>query len=108
MGLGYPCGMPRVDRISLTAVDLAMPPVDHLSNKGTLNILLDRALSGVPAKLPPDRTMIGLLTNFSRLTDTALREYDAARAEMLLYVSRMTGRYAPVRICGRSTTWRTA
>jgi hypothetical protein len=61
--------MPRANRISLTAGGLAMPAVDHLSNKGTHNLLLDRALSGVPAGLPPDRTMIGLFTNFSRLTD---------------------------------------
>lgn len=68
-----------------------MPPVDHLSNKGTLNVLLDRAVSGVPAGLPPDRTLAGLLTNFSRLTDKALREYDAARAELVLYVSGLDG-----------------
>jgi hypothetical protein len=64
-----------------------MPTVDLLSNKGTHNLLLDRAVSGIPAGLPPDRTMIGLFTNFSRLTDKALREYDAARAELLLYLS---------------------
>jgi hypothetical protein len=87
--------MPRPDRISLTAGGLAMPPVDHLSNKGTLNFLLDRAFSGVPAGLPPDRTMIGLFMNFSRLTDKALREYDAARAELLFYVSPHDG---PLRI----------
>ncbi|MGH3220782.1 MAG: hypothetical protein ACRDPY_19145 [Streptosporangiaceae bacterium] len=83
--------MPRADRISLTAGGLAMPPVDHLSNKGTLNFLLDRAFSGIPAGLPPDRTMVGLFMNFSRLTDKALREYDAARAELLLYVSPHDG-----------------
>jgi len=83
----YPFGMPRADRVSLTAANLAVPPVDHLSNKGTLNVLLDRTMSGLPAGLPPDRTMVGLFMNFSRLTDKALREYDAARAELLLYVS---------------------
>jgi hypothetical protein len=83
--------MPRADRISLTAGGLAMPSVDHLSNKGTLNVLLDRAFSGIPAGLPPDKTMFGLFMNFSRLTDKALREYDAARAEMLLYVSPHKG-----------------
>jgi hypothetical protein len=87
----YLIPMPRADRISLTAGGLAMPPVDHLSNKGTLNFLLDRALSGIPAGLPPDRTMFGLFMNFSRLTDKALREYDAARAELLLYVSPHDG-----------------
>jgi hypothetical protein len=35
--------------------------------------------------------MIGLFMNFSRLTDKALREYDAARAELLLYVSPHDG-----------------
>ena len=68
-----------------------MPPVDHLSNKGTLNLLLDRSFSGVPAGLSPDRTTIGLFTNFSRLTDKALREYDAARAELLLYIAPHDG-----------------
>ena len=83
--------MPRADRVSLTAKGLAMPAVDHLSNKGTLNVLLDRTFSGLPAGLPPDRTMVGLFMNFSRLTDKALREYDAARAELLLYVSPPDG-----------------
>jgi hypothetical protein len=31
--------------------------------------------------------MVGLFMNFSRLTDKALREYNAARAELLLFVS---------------------
>ena len=35
--------------------------------------------------------MVGLFMNFSRLTDKALREYDAARAELLLYVSPHDG-----------------
>lgn len=68
-----------------------MPPVDHLSNKGIINVLPDRALSGIPAGPSPDRTMIGLFTNFCRLTDKALREYDTARAEVLLYVSPQDG-----------------
>ena len=68
-----------------------MPTVDHLSNKGTLNVLLDRSFSGTPAGLPPDRTLVGLLMNFSRLTDKALREYDAARAELLFYISPHDG-----------------
>jgi hypothetical protein len=79
--------MPRADRLSLTLDGLAMPAVDHLSNMGTLNVLLDRTFSGLPSGLPPDRTMVGLFMNFSRLTDKALREYDAARAEVVLYVS---------------------
>lgn len=83
--------MPRADRIALTTKGLAIPSVDHLSNKGVLNILLDRSFSSLPAGLPPDRTMFGLFMNFSRLTDKALREYDAARAELLLYVSPHDG-----------------
>lgn len=83
--------VPRVDRVSLTFEGLAIPPVDHLSNKGTLNVLLDRVTSGLPPGLPPDRTMVGLFMNFSRLTDKALREYDAARAELLLFVSPHVG-----------------
>jgi hypothetical protein len=64
-----------------------MPSVDHLSNKGTLNVLLDRTFSGLPAGVRPDRTLVGLFMNFSRLTDKALREYDAARAELFVYLA---------------------
>jgi hypothetical protein len=70
--------VPRADRVSLTFEGLAIPSVDHLSNKGTLNVLLDRTWSSLPPGLPPDRTMVGLFMNFSRLTDKALRDYDAA------------------------------
>lgn len=83
--------MPRADRVSLTFEGLAIPSVDHLSNKGTLNVLLDRTWSSLPPGLPRDRTMVGLFMNFSRLTDKALREYDAARAELLLFVSPRVG-----------------
>lgn len=79
--------MPRADRFSLTSAGLAMPDVGHLSNRGTLNVLLDRAFSGIPAGLPPNSMLIGVFMNFSRLVDKALREYDAARAELLLYLS---------------------
>lgn len=81
--------MPRTDRLSLTIQGLAMPAVDDISNRGTLNVLLDRTISGLPAGLPPDRTMVGLFMNFSRLIDKALREYDAARAELFLYASSL-------------------
>jgi hypothetical protein len=74
-----PCGMPRADRVSPTAGGLAMPSVDQLSNKGTMNVLLDRAISG----LPPDRTVVGLFMNFSRLTDKAPLECDAASPEFV-------------------------
>jgi hypothetical protein len=79
-------GMPRADRLSLNADGLKMPSVDHMSNRGSLNVVLDRTLSGLPAGLPKSAMLVGLFTNFVRLTDKALREYDAARAEMLHYV----------------------
>ncbi len=79
--------MPRADRLTLDARGLAMPSVDHMSNTGSLNVLLDRSLSGKLTGLPPDRSLIGLFTNFVRLADKALREYDAARAELTLVVT---------------------
>ena len=39
--------------------------------------------------------MVGLFMNFCRLTDKALREYDAARAELLLFVSNRGPRINP-------------
>ena len=78
--------MPRADRVSLTAGGLNMPAVDHLSNKGSLNVLLDRAFNGHPTGLPRDRTLVALFMNFARLTDKGLREYDAARAELIHYL----------------------
>jgi hypothetical protein len=83
--------MPRTDRVTLTAEGLTMPSVDHLSNNSSLNVLLDRALSVQLAGVPRDRTLIGLFTNFARLTDKALREYDAARAELLSYLEPHEG-----------------
>lgn len=68
-----------------------MPAVDHLSNKGSVNVLLDRALSGRLSGVPQDRSLIGLFTNFTRLTDKALREYDAARAELMFYLEPHDG-----------------
>ena len=83
--------MPRADRFSLTSADLTMPSVDHLSNNGMLNVLLDRTFRGQLSGVPLDRTMVGLFTNFARLTDKALREYDAARAELHSYVAGNVG-----------------
>jgi hypothetical protein len=37
--------------MSLTATGLDMPAVDHLSNNRALNVLLDRAISGLPSGL---------------------------------------------------------
>jgi hypothetical protein len=68
-----------------------MPDVDGLSNKSSLNVLLDRVFSGLPAGLPPDRTLVGLFMNLARLSDKALREYDAARAEVQLYLAPHAG-----------------
>src|SRR4051794_10229813 len=83
--------MPRADRLSLTAGGLRMPDADKLSNKGSLNVLLDRTLSGLPAALPPDPTLVGLFMSLARLTDKALREYNALRAELLLYLAPHEG-----------------
>ena len=82
--------MPRADRLSLNADRLNMPSVDHMSNRGSLNVVLDRIFAGLPAGLPPglpnSRELVGLFTNFARLTDKALCEYDAARTELFSYV----------------------
>lgn len=52
--------------------------------------------------------MVGLFMNFSRLTDKALREYDAARAELLLDVSPhdglRTGPYLRARLAREQIT----
>lgn len=77
--------------MTLTAEGLNMPSVDHLSNKSSVNVLLDRSLSGQLAGVPRDRTLVGLFTNFARLADKALREYDAARAELILYLEPHDG-----------------
>ncbi len=63
-----------------------MPSVDHMFNQGMLNLLLDRALSGLPPKLPREFVEVGLFTNLVRLTDKSLREYDAARFELFDYL----------------------
>lgn len=78
--------MPRADRLSLTPDGLEMPPVDHLSNKGMYNVVLDRHFAGFPAKVRGHRESVGLFVLLARLTDKALREYDAARAELLDHV----------------------
>ena len=89
--------MPRADHLSLTADGLKMPSVDHMSNRDSLNVVLDRTLSTIPADLPNSPMLVGLFTNFVRLTDKALREYDAARAELFSYLEHsewlQTGHY---------------
>jgi hypothetical protein len=49
--------MPRADRLSLNADGFNMPSVDHMSNRGSLNVLLDRTFSGLPAGLPSSRAL---------------------------------------------------
>ncbi len=71
-----------------------MPSVDTLSNKGILNVLLDRAFSGV-AMRPVSKAALSRLTredvalfmNLTRLVDKALREYDASRDSLTRYVN---------------------
>jgi hypothetical protein len=69
---------------------LAIPDVDHMFNKNVLNDVLDRMFGGGPAVMT-DYMRMGLWINFVRLTDKALREYDAARAELIDYVSDIGG-----------------
>ena len=96
---------PRAPRISLIATGLDMPAVDHLSNNGALNVLLDRAIPGFPSGLPPDRTIVALFMNFARLTDKL-----AANATLLGQSCCATS--SPTMVCERvvtfvlSTTWR--
>lgn len=72
-------------RPSLTAA--VMPSVDHMFNQGMLNVLLDRAFTGLPPKLPCEFAEVGLFINLVRLIDKSLREYDAARFELMDYLS---------------------
>ncbi len=85
--------MPRTDHLSLTAHGLNMPSVDHMFNMNSLNASLDRLLAGNPRTLT-NRPLMGLWMNFVRLTDKALREYDAARAELATYVARYEDAWA--------------
>ena len=55
-----------------------------------LNVILDRTFVGLPPKLR-SYPMTGLFVNFCRLADKALREYEAARADLLNYSSRHYG-----------------
>lgn len=68
---------------TLTQVD--MPGVEQFFNQGMLNIILDR-IFGTPARQPREHPFVGLFTNLVRLTDKALREYDAARFELIDYL----------------------
>jgi hypothetical protein len=66
--------------------DLAMPDLGHLPSSNTVNVILNRTFVGLPPKLR-SYPMTGLFVNFCRLTDKALREYKAARTDLLTYAS---------------------
>lgn len=90
VGRGSVSDMPDEDeerpfKPSLT--EARLPSVDHMFNQGMLNIVLDRSLGGPPAGVPRERPGAGLFSNLVRLTDKALREYDAARFELTDYLS---------------------
>jgi hypothetical protein len=99
--------MPRVDQISLTSDGLNTPAVDHLSNKGTLNIVLDWNLAGLSAKLTQARELVVLFINFCRLTTN----HCGSTMRPVLSSSitcQWTISFSSPRTCARSTTWRTA
>lgn len=68
-----------------------MPSVDHMFNQGMLNVILDRTVGGSPGGVPRERPAVGLFNNLVRLTDKALREYDAARFELIDYLDGRDG-----------------
>ena len=83
--------MPRADYFTLSIEGLRMPSVDHLRTKGP-STFSSTSLSRVyPTTFQPTGPIVGLLTNFSRLVDKALREYDAARAEVIEYLEPHEG-----------------
>jgi hypothetical protein len=63
-----------------------MPALDHLASINMLNVILERMLAGLPRNVR-SYPMTGVYVNLCRLTDKALREYAAARADLLTYVS---------------------
>ncbi len=67
-----------------------MPAVSEMFNKNMLNVVLDRTLTG-SSPVPSASPLMGLWMNFVRLTDKALREYDASRHELLSYVGHAGG-----------------
>ncbi len=82
--------MPRRAPLTLTSAGLAMPAVSEMFNKNMLNVVLDRTLTG-SSPVPSASPLMGLWMNFVRLTDKALREYDASRHELLSYVGHAGG-----------------
>jgi len=78
--------MARTNPLSLSPSTLVMPSVDGLTNKLTLNFLLQRQFGGPPVRLQRDPPSLSIAMNLCRLTDKALREYDASRTELTLYL----------------------
>jgi hypothetical protein len=87
---GKTSGMSKRGPLTLSSSRLAMPSVEHLWNKSTLNFLLDRQFGDPPKRLQSDRPSTGIVMNLCRLSDKALREYDAARAEVITYLEPNT------------------
>lgn len=56
-----------------------MPSLAHLAATASLDLYFERTIIGMPAKLRNNQTAGGLFVNLCRLTDKALREYEAAR-----------------------------
>jgi hypothetical protein len=70
----------------INADGLTMPALDHLAaNMGV--VILERSLAGPATQLRGKRVAMAVFVNFCRLTDKALLEYEAARAEFNRYVS---------------------
>ena len=63
-----------------------MPDLGGLPISNTVTVLLNRSFGGLPPKLR-NYPLTGLFVNFCRLTDKALREYQAARTDLLTYAA---------------------
>lgn len=70
----------------INAAGLKMPGLDHLVINMAV-VILERSLAGPPARLRDHRQGIPVFVNFCRLTDKALLEYEAARADFEKYVA---------------------
>ena len=63
-----------------------MPALDHLVANMRV-VILERSLAGPPTQLRGNHVATAVFVNFCRLTDKALLEYEAARADFDSYVS---------------------
>ena len=70
----------------INADGLAMPALDHLVANMRV-VVLERSLAGPPTQLRGNHVATAVFVNFCRLTDKALLEYEAARADFDSYVS---------------------